>query len=521
MAKIPTMATASAPPPLSTKPAPGESLEVRIGTTWLVRVGVVMVLTALVFLGSYLYKNIVPHLGPAAKVGLLYLGAGALAGAGAWLERSKEAVRSPRMLNFARVVLAGGLAAVYYVTYAAHWNPSLLVLRSPFLDGVLLVAWTAFMVWLADRRASEVLATFAILLAYYASAVNEIAAFTLFSNLALTVAALYLLRRHLWRVFPYTSLLATFGSYAFWHGYHASLSADAWARGDVVSIDAPGHIGGFWVQSAFLLIYWLLFTWSVFATGADRWSPRRRAGFAAVNNAAFFLLTTWLLLGAYPGSFWKWALGFGVTLCALAEGCRWTRPRLDSETEGTYFLEGIVLVTLGFITYFSGWQLGLVLAAQSVVLLGRAQARAERLPLVGIAGGGGGGVHRRREPARRLEHGRLVAGRRWGGGVAGVQCLVVPAPAGETVLSNRRRSERLVGLRRDAGSRPGLFLPAWSGGVGMDDRADAGAGRGVNPGACADGSRVDRIHVRPARADGAGLRAGLSGGGIRPSFHRR
>ena len=70
------------------------------------------------------------------------------------------------MLNFARVVLAGGLAAVYYVTYAAHWNPSLLVLRSALLDGALLLGWTAFMVWLADRRGSEVLATFAILLAY-------------------------------------------------------------------------------------------------------------------------------------------------------------------------------------------------------------------------------------------------------------------------------------------------------------------------------------------------------------------
>ena len=54
----------------------------RIGTDWLVRAGVVLLLTGLAFLGDYLYKNIVPHLGPASKVGLLYLGAGALAGRG-------------------------------------------------------------------------------------------------------------------------------------------------------------------------------------------------------------------------------------------------------------------------------------------------------------------------------------------------------------------------------------------------------------------------------------------------------
>ncbi len=361
---------ASPEPPVPRKEptATKESLEVRIGTTWLVRVGVVMMLTALAFIGSYLYKNVVPHLGPAVKVGLLYLGAGALAGAGAWLERGKEAARSPRMLNFARVVLAGGLAAVYYVTYAAHWNPNLRVLGSAWADGTLLIGWAGFMVWLADRRGSELLATFAVLLAYYASAVNEIAAFTLFSNLLLTLAAVYLLRRHLWQVFPYASLAATFGSYWFWRSFQPGVLGQHEA-------------GSFWLQAAFLAVYWLLFTWSVVAPGAADWTPRRRAAFATLNNAAFFLLTTWLLAGAYPGAFWKWLLGFGVVLCALAEACRRVRPRVDSETEGAYLLQGILLVTLGFFAYFSAWQLSLVLAAQSVVLLGHAQARRERLPL--------------------------------------------------------------------------------------------------------------------------------------------
>ena len=359
------------PAPAEKRPeptAPKESLEVRIGTTWLVRVGVVMVLTALAFIGSYLYKNVVPHLGPAVKVGLLYLGAGALAGAGAWLERGREATRSPRMLDFARVVLAGGLAAVYYVTYAAHWNPNLRVLGSAWADGALLMGWAGFMVWLADRRGSELLATFAILLAYYASAVNEIAAFTLFSNLLLTQAAVYLLRRHLWRVFPYASLAATFGSDWFWRYFQPVVLG----RQDD---------GGFWLQAAFLAIYWLLFTWSVVAPKAADWTPRRRAAFATLNNAAFFLLTTWLLADAYPGAFWKWSLGFGLALCALAEVCRRVRPRVDVETEGAYLLQGILLVTLGFFAYFSGWQLSLVLAAQSVVLLGHAQTRRERMPL--------------------------------------------------------------------------------------------------------------------------------------------
>ena len=368
---------ASAPPlpPLpvaeataATGAAPKESLEVRIGTTWLVRVGVVLLLTSLAFLGSYLYK----------KIALMYLGAGALTGVGAWLERGKEAARSPRMLNFARVVLAGGLSAIYYVTYAAHWNPNLLVLRDPLLDGTLLLAWTGFLVWLADRRGSEVLATFAILLAYYTSAINEKAAFTLFSNLSLAVAAVFLLRRHLWRVFPFASVAATYGSYWFWSFFQALVRRRIEGAG-------PSHAlagtGGMWIEGGFLLIYWMLFTATAFVPGATGWPARRRAWFVSVNNLAFFSLTTWLLLGEFPGSFWKWSLGFGAVLCVLSEGCRWVRPRLDAETESAYLLQGLLLITLGFFAYFDGWQLGLILAVQSVVLLGRAQVREERLPL--------------------------------------------------------------------------------------------------------------------------------------------
>ena len=374
----PSPASAANPPP------PVESLEMRIGGTWLVRVGIVLFLTFLAFLGSYLYENVVPHLGPAAKVGLLYLGAGALAGAGAWLERSRQARESGRVRQYARIVLAGGLAAVYYVTYAAHFYERLRVIPSPLLAGTLLLAWAAFMVWLAERRGSETLATVAILLAYYTSAINEgVAGFTLASNLFLSAGAVFLLRRHLWRVFPFASLLASFGSYAFWNYFHSYLG---WRGLDT----PPVHGGGvrFWTEAAFLLVYWLLFTWAAFTARDEALPPARRAGFASLNNGAFFLLTTWLLLGEYPHDFWRWSLGFGVVLLGLAETARRLPRRLDANTEGAYLSEGVLLVTLGFVTYFSGWQLSLVLAAQSGTLLAAAGWRRSRLLLAAAYGVG-------------------------------------------------------------------------------------------------------------------------------------
>ncbi len=380
-------AAAAEPVPEPVAAAPRESLEMQIGSTWLVRAGVVLVLTSLAFLGSYLYSHIVPILGPAAKVALLYLGAGALTGAGAWLERSRFARENTRLRDYASVVFAGGLAAVYYVTYAAHWNPHLRVVANPLLAGALLLGWAAFMVWIADRRGSELLATFAILLAFYTSAVNEISTFTLVANLFLAVGAVWLLQRQLWRIFPFVSLLATFGSYGFWRFSHAYIDGSALAG------DAPPHFtlssADFWVQSSFLLLYWLLFTWAVFTTVERTLPARRRAGFVTVNNTAFFLLTTFLQMAAYPGSFWKLALGFGAVLLVLAETSRRVSRASDADTENAYLLQGVLLVTLGFIAYFSGWQLSLVLAVQSAVLLWRAGIRESRV-LLGAAGAAAG-----------------------------------------------------------------------------------------------------------------------------------
>jgi uncharacterized membrane protein len=348
----PLPAVAAEPPP-----ATRESLEMRIGGDWFVRVGIVLLLTSLAFLGNYLYQHVVPRLGPAGKVSLLYLGAGALAGFGAWLERSRQAREQPGLQNYARVVLAGGLAAIYYVTYAAHYYPNLQVIASPLAAGALLLAWTAFMVWLADRRNSEVLATGAILLAFYTSAINETAGFTLYANMALAAGAAVLLRRHLWSFLPIASVLATYGSYGFWRDFHAMFS---W--------QAP-HAGDFWTDVAFLGVYWLLFTGTVFFPGQGV-PGNARAALAGLNNGAYFALAGWPLIVDAPTSYyWRWPVACGAVLLALAAASRRLRSRLDAASEGVFVTEGVLLLTLGILCYFSGWQLSLALVVESTALL--------------------------------------------------------------------------------------------------------------------------------------------------------
>jgi uncharacterized membrane protein len=153
-----------------------------VGTYWLVRIGVVMVLTGLVFFGNLAYQNYISRLGPGGKVCLLYLVSAVMLGGGWWWQRKavKETLR-----NYAQVLFAGGLAGAYFTTYAAHHLDRLRVINSALVDGLLLLGCAAFMIWAAERKRSEVLAFFAVGLAYYTSIITRVGHFTLWSNLVL------------------------------------------------------------------------------------------------------------------------------------------------------------------------------------------------------------------------------------------------------------------------------------------------------------------------------------------------
>ena len=339
----------------------------RLGTYWLVRIGIVMVLTSLVFFGNLAYHNFITRLGPGGKVSLLYLASAGLLAAGGWWQRkaAKESLK-----NYAQVLFAGGLAAVYFTTYAAHHLESLRIIESPGLDGGLLLAWAGFMVWVADRKKSEVLALFAIGLAYYTSIITRVGLFTLYSNLVLTAAAVFFLVRNRWAGLTFASLIATYAGYAFWRFFNGS--EWHWA--------SPEQ--GLWTGTWFLMSYWLLFTAAVFLSKDQKFAGQNRAGFLTLNNGAFFSGFLLTMLQVDTGSFWKFALIYGSVLLVLAEVARRVLAA-EPLAKNAYLTQGLLLVTVGFITKYSGLQLALMLAAESVVLLVAAQQRKNQVLLAG------------------------------------------------------------------------------------------------------------------------------------------
>jgi uncharacterized membrane protein len=346
--------TSQAPPPLATR-----SFEMRLGTYWLARVGIVVVLTGIVLAANHGYHKYIDKVGPAGKVSLLYLASGLLLGAGTWWQRksSKESLK-----NYAQVLFAGGLAAVYFTTYAAHHIPNLRVIGSALLDGALLLGWAGFVVWIADRNKSEVLALFAVGLAYYTSVITRVGSFTLYSNLVLTLAAVFFLVRNRWAALSLASLAATYASYGFWRFFDGS--GWHWA--------SPEE--GLWFGTYFLISYWVVFTAAVFLSRDSKFAGPNRAGFLTFNNVAFFTMFLLTMLQVRQGGFWKFSLIYGTVLLGLAELARRILPT-EPLAKNTYLTQGLLLVTVGLISKFVGLQLALLLAAESVMLLTLGTAR--------------------------------------------------------------------------------------------------------------------------------------------------
>jgi uncharacterized membrane protein len=345
-------ADAATPPPMPPPPLPEKSsFEMRLGTFWLVRVGIIILLAGLAFAANLAYHEIVSKLGLPEKISLLYLASGLLLGAGAWWQRRNV---NESLKNYAQVLFAGGLAAVYFTTYAAHYAPQVRVIPSVLLDGTLLFLWAGVIAWIADRRKSEVMALFAVCLAFFTSVITRVGEFTLYSNLILTVTAVVFLVRNRWAALSFASLATSYAGYTFWRFYDDGWH---WATPDENLLLGAG----------FLASYWLVFTSATFLSKSEKLSGSNRAAFLTLNNGAFFMLFLLTMLQVHTGGFWKFSLGYGSALLVLATLAMKFLPA-EPLAKNSYLTQGLALVTLGFISKFSGLQLALVLGMESVVL---------------------------------------------------------------------------------------------------------------------------------------------------------
>lgn len=346
--RLPSVEAGEAPARQSAR----ESFEVRLGTYWLPRLGMVLLLTGMVFFAAYY----APRLSVLQKVAVAYLVCAVLGGVGMWLEK-----RTPPL---ARVLQAGALALTYFVTYAAHYLAAFRVIESPRLALALLSVVVAAIVVVAQKRRSPTLAGLALFFGYYTSLVGGVATFTLAANAFLAVAAIYFLARNRWVPIAYGAVLATYLTYAIW-----VWKVSNWSELERLIFDA-GYLNAeaFRLRAAFLTLDWALFAAGGLIVNRAAMAPAERNGLATLNNAFFFLLFSLLMHHAHPTAQWQFQFLFAGALL-LASASAYQRFRPDRTGLNTYFVQGLAVATLGVVSYFKGAQLVAALALESVFLV--------------------------------------------------------------------------------------------------------------------------------------------------------
>ena len=338
--------------PIKTKlptPKGSDSIEMKLGTYWFVRIGVVLLLTGIATL-AWFKKSFFLELSPGTKVGLFYALSATMSGLGFWIQKKKEEVK-----NFGQVLIAGGFAGTYFTTYAAHIFEPVKIIQDPTLALALLFSLGALIVWFAEKLKSETIALFAIGASYYATYVpiihsGEISPWVILaSNLILAISSVIFMLRNQWFRMPQLSMFASYWGFFIWRG----ITEDP----------------GLFIVALFACSLWIVYTAAALLSRDNGFKDNERATFITLNNGALFGLMSWDLLKNAESQYWILPLSIGVLLIGCAFFVSKTLKE-HSLTKNCYLIQGLTLITLGLmLTKQSESIKGPILAAESVILL--------------------------------------------------------------------------------------------------------------------------------------------------------
>jgi len=172
----------------SPTPAPSTDWESTLGTNWLNRIGVVLLVIGITLFLGYAMA----FLGPAGKIAIGITIGAALLAAGYWYEH-KGGFRP-----FSLAMLAGGFAILYATAYAAHAVEASRVFENIYLGIALQTAIALVAVWQAVQFDSERAASLGILAAYLGLASSPSLPFIYGGAYPLALTGLWLSLRMKW-----------------------------------------------------------------------------------------------------------------------------------------------------------------------------------------------------------------------------------------------------------------------------------------------------------------------------------
>jgi hypothetical protein len=267
--------------------------------------------------------------------------------------------RGGASLILGSTITALALAWLYLTAYTSCYYEPLRVITNPLIAGLVLIAWSLYVLLLAERKKSQFLGAFAIALAYVGTAINSGDAFTMGTDLLLASTAVIFLLRHGWSALATLSVIGT---------YLALLRRLVVDENGEFVLDTRSTLH-FWPSAIYLVIAWLIFTVASLLTTAPTFCGGKRRAFISLNNAAVAGL---LALAAYIAGYGPSAVGWTLvdTGIVFLVTSRFAEiAEIDPvDVMGAYAAQGLALVTGGIILIYTGLARAVLLLIETFLL---------------------------------------------------------------------------------------------------------------------------------------------------------
>ena len=339
--------TSQLPPSLAQHVKSSLDLEETLGTNWLNKLGIAILVLGVAFFLAYQLKT----LGPAGKVLVGYAVGGLLLGAGVWFERHD------RYRVLARAGVGGGWALLFFTTYAMYHVPAAQVLTSQLTDLVLMLAVATVMVWHTLRYRSQVVTGLAFLLAFLTVTVSHSNVYSLSAGALLAAGLVVIVGRMQWFEMEIFGILASY------------LNHYLWLRPIIESMGGHRHpFPEFAASAGILVLYWLVFRVSYLLRQPQGGRQERISTVAALLNTILLLL-----LFKYQSVHPEWAFWALLTIGAI-ETALGQLPVTRRRRSAVIVLStvGTILLVAAFPFRYSGMRLSVfwLLEAEALLLIG-------------------------------------------------------------------------------------------------------------------------------------------------------
>jgi predicted membrane protein DUF2339 len=214
------------------------ALEETLGTNWLNKLGIVILVFGVALFGIYELGQ----LGPPGKVGLSFVVSLALLAGGIFLEKRE------RYRVLGHTLIGGGWALLFFTTYALNHVQAMRVMSSENTDLVLMLSVALAMVVHTLRYRSQLVTGLAFLLAYSTVTLSHDDVYSLSSGVILALGLVSIVIKMGWFELEVFGILSSYLNHLYWL---YRLLGSGGAHGHAF----PEYYG----STALLLFYWVIF----------------------------------------------------------------------------------------------------------------------------------------------------------------------------------------------------------------------------------------------------------------------